>query len=202
MSITGSGIGIGEVEECGGVRSDSFHIVISKTCIYISLLQVNEYVPISCPMMVNNPDDLSIPSSSSSTPSSHFPAFDSPSRHRQPASYHANPERVSVPAEDASNDGVPNSASIDERQRIYSNNRRSTESFLQLMWLALKDKVLIMLSIAAVISLALGLFQDFGTPKKPSDALHWVEGAAIVVAILIVVSYLFPLVMFLYLITL
>ena len=181
----------------------------------------SDYVP----KLVNNPGspvptssvdyDLSIPSSSSSTPSSHIPAFDStnpnstnrgiftfpPSRHRQPASRDANTERVSAPAEDASNDGPAYSASIDERQRIYGNIRQS-KSLLQLMWLALKDKVFIMLSIAAVLSLALGLFRDFGTPKKSSDALDWVEGAAIMVAILIVESYLFQLVMFLYLITL
>jgi Ca2+-transporting ATPase len=58
------------------------------------------------------------------------------------------------------------------------------------MWLALKDKVLILLSIAAVISLALGLFQDFGTPRQPGDApVDWVEGVAIMVAVLIVVDF-------------
>ncbi|KAH8108635.1 hypothetical protein DFH11DRAFT_1632328, partial [Phellopilus nigrolimitatus] len=34
---------------------------------------------------------------------------------------------------------------------------------LLLMWLALKGKVLVLLSIAVVVSLALGLFQDFAT---------------------------------------
>lgn len=46
-----------------------------------------------------------------------------------------------------------------------------------------------MLSVAAVISLALGLFQDFGTPRKDDEPpVDWVEGVAIVVAIAIVVS--------------
>ena len=46
-----------------------------------------------------------------------------------------------------------------------------------------------MLTVAAVISLALGLFQDFGT-QRPDGApkVDWVEGVAIMVAILIVVS--------------
>ena len=55
------------------------------------------------------------------------------------------------------------------------------------MWAALKDKVLILLSIAAVVSLALGLFQDFGTPRETftcgdngevctEPPVDWVEG--------------------------
>ena len=52
-----------------------------------------------------------------------------------------------------------------------------------------------MLSVAAVVSLALGLFQDFGTHRTPDDGppVDWVEGVAIVVAILIVVSASDPL---------
>jgi len=47
----------------------------------------------------------------------------------------------------------------------------------------------ILLSIAAVISLALGLFQDFGTPRPEGEPpVDWVEGVAIVIAIAIVVS--------------
>ena len=56
-----------------------------------------------------------------------------------------------------------------------------------------------MLSIAAVVSLALGLFQDFGAPRQtvqcgndPSQQCNlpqvdWVEGVAIIAAIVIVV---------------
>ncbi|GLB40161.1 putative this magnesium-dependent enzyme catalyzes the hydrolysis of ATP coupled with the transport of calcium [Lyophyllum shimeji] len=82
-------------------------------------------------------------------------------------------------------------ASVDERRRVYGPNilpTRPSKSLLQLMWLALKDKVLVLLSIAAVISLALGLFQDFGTPRPPGEApVDWVEGVAIMVAVAIVV---------------
>ena len=46
----------------------------------------------------------------------------------------------------------------------------------------------VLLSIAAIVSLALGFFQDFGTPRPPGEPpVDWVEGVAIIVAILIVV---------------
>ncbi|CAL1717041.1 unnamed protein product [Somion occarium] len=82
-------------------------------------------------------------------------------------------------------------APLEERHRVYGENvlpTRKTKSLLQLMWLALKDKVLVLLSIAAVVSLALGFFQDFGTPRPEGEPpVDWVEGVAIVVAIAIVV---------------
>ncbi|WVF71734.1 calcium-translocating P-type ATPase, PMCA-type [Kwoniella sp. CBS 6097] len=94
-------------------------------------------------------------------------------------------------------------ASMDDRRNIYGRNtlpERKSKSLLQLMWIAFKDKVLILLSVAAVVSLALGLYQDLGTEpevifnddcpapvgcKEPQ--VDWVEGVAIVVAVLIVV---------------
>lgn len=62
-----------------------------------------------------------------------------------------------------------------------------------LIFEAMKDKVLILLSVAAVVSLALGLYETFGQDaeydaegkKKPK--VEWVEGVAIIVAIVIVV---------------
>jgi len=65
------------------------------------------------------------------------------------------------------------------------------KSLLLLMWMALKEKVLVLLSIAAIISLVLGLFQDFGTPQKSGEApVNWVEGIAIMSTIIIIVSKL------------
>ncbi|KAH8978943.1 E1-E2 ATPase-domain-containing protein [Lactarius akahatsu] len=88
----------------------------------------------------------------------------------------------------------PNSASayettIKDRQRIYGQNifpKRPRKSLLLLMWLAILDKVLILLSTAAVASLVLGLSQDFG-PTRPQAGhpVDWVEGVAIITAILI-----------------
>lgn len=45
----------------------------------------------------------------------------------------------------------------------------------------------ILLTIAAVVSLALGFFQDFGPSKPVGPKVDWVEGVAIIIAILIVV---------------
>lgn len=65
---------------------------------------------------------------------------------------------------------------------------KKSKSLLELAWLAYNDKVLILLTIAAVVSLALGLYQTFGTPHEPGEPkVEWVEGVAIIVAILIVV---------------
>ncbi|KAK2460984.1 hypothetical protein APHAL10511_007454 [Amanita phalloides] len=82
-------------------------------------------------------------------------------------------------------------ATLEDRRRVYGDNvlpSRPSKTLLYLMWSALNDKVLILLSIAAVISLALGFFQDFGTPRpKGEPPVDWVEGVAIVIAIAIVV---------------
>ncbi|PFH53183.1 hypothetical protein AMATHDRAFT_138450 [Amanita thiersii Skay4041] len=87
--------------------------------------------------------------------------------------------------------GPPFHATLDDRRRVYGENilpQRPSKTLLQLMWSAMKDKVLVLLSIAAVVSLALGLFQDFGTPRTDGEPpVDWVEGVAIMIAILIVV---------------
>ncbi|KAI9146609.1 Calcium-transporting ATPase [Paramyrothecium foliicola] len=52
-----------------------------------------------------------------------------------------------------------------DRRRIFSENRLPTKknkTLLQLAWQTYNDKVLILLTIAAVVSLALGLYQTFG----------------------------------------
>ncbi|KAK0960895.1 plasma membrane calcium [Friedmanniomyces endolithicus] len=76
---------------------------------------------------------------------------------------------------------------FEDRKRIFSDNRlpeRKAKSIFQLMWLAYNDKVLIVLSVAAVIALALGLYQALGTKAGGVD---WIEGVAIMVAIIVVV---------------
>jgi Ca2+-transporting ATPase len=65
---------------------------------------------------------------------------------------------------------------------------RKPKNIFQLAWIAYNDKVLILLTCAAVISLALGLYQTFGVEHKPGEpAVEWIEGVAIIVAIVIVV---------------
>ncbi|TVY75650.1 Calcium-transporting ATPase [Lachnellula suecica] len=78
-----------------------------------------------------------------------------------------------------------------DRKRVYKDNRlpvKKGKSFLQLVWITYNDKVLILLSIAAAVSLGVGLYQTFGTAHDAEHPpIEWVEGVAIIVAIAIVV---------------
>ncbi|KAI8710463.1 Calcium-transporting ATPase [Fusarium sp. LHS14.1] len=78
-----------------------------------------------------------------------------------------------------------------DRLRVFRDNRlpqMKGKTLLQLMWITYNDKVLILLSIAAVISLAVGLYQTFGGEQKEGGPkVEWIEGVAIIVAIAIVV---------------
>ncbi|TEA13833.1 Calcium-transporting ATPase 2 [Colletotrichum sidae] len=78
-----------------------------------------------------------------------------------------------------------------DRKRVYRDNRlpdTKQKSLLQLVWITYNDKILILLTIAAVVSLALGLYETFGQEHQPGEPrVEWVEGVAIMVAIAIVV---------------
>ncbi|RMD41721.1 hypothetical protein DV735_g3401, partial [Chaetothyriales sp. CBS 134920] len=78
-----------------------------------------------------------------------------------------------------------------DRKRIFKDNRlpeKKAKTFWQLVWIAYNDKVLILLSVAAVISLALGIYQTVRpSPSEAHEArVEWVEGVAIMVAIAVV----------------
>jgi P-type Ca2+ transporter type 2C len=77
------------------------------------------------------------------------------------------------------------------RSAVFGANRlpeRKTRNILQLMWLAFNDKVLILLSVVATISLALGLYQSLGQPHAPGQPrVEWVDGVTIMTAVIIVV---------------
>jgi len=76
-----------------------------------------------------------------------------------------------------------------DRQRVFGRNvlpERKSKTLLRLIWEALQDKVLILLSVAAVVSLALGLYQTFGQVHHDGAQVEWVEGVAIIIAIVIV----------------
>lgn len=77
-----------------------------------------------------------------------------------------------------------------DRKRTFRDNRlpeKKPRSIFQLAWIAYNDKVLMLLTVAAVVSLALGLYQTFapqgdeGEEEEPK--VEWVEGVAILVAI-------------------
>ncbi|KAF2788731.1 calcium-translocating P-type ATPase [Melanomma pulvis-pyrius CBS 109.77] len=86
---------------------------------------------------------------------------------------------------------APSKEAFSDRKRVFSDNRlpeRKPKSIFELAWMAYNDKVLILLTCAAVISLALGLFQTFGQKHEPGEPkVEWIEGVAIMVAIAIVV---------------
>jgi Ca2+-transporting ATPase len=80
-----------------------------------------------------------------------------------------------------------------DRKRVFKHNMlpaKKSKSFLQLMWEAYyKESVLILLTVAAVISLALGLYETFGVDHGPNapPSVDWIEGCAICVSIAVVV---------------
>lgn len=91
------------------------------------------------------------------------------------------PERASKPESD----------SFIDRSRVFGKNvlpAKAATPIWTLMWNACKDTVIIVLTVAAVISLALGLYERFGTVPEPGapPSLDWVEGVAIIIAIVIV----------------
>ncbi|KKZ67804.1 Ca2+-transporting ATPase [[Emmonsia] crescens] len=72
-----------------------------------------------------------------------------------------------------------------DRLRVYQSNKlpeRQADGFLILLWRAYNDKIIILLTIAAVVSLSLGLYETFSGGSQ----VEWIEGVAICVAILIV----------------
>lgn len=76
-----------------------------------------------------------------------------------------------------------------DRKRIFKDNRlpeKKAKSIFELAWIAYNDKVLILLTVAAVVSLALGIYQS--SSRQDGESVQWVEGVAIAVAIIIVVA--------------
>ncbi|KAK3314088.1 hypothetical protein B0H66DRAFT_371380 [Apodospora peruviana] len=111
--------------------------------------------------------------------------------------YGANGDTEPVPKADAAAAGAPPPPDhkagngFADRRRIFQENRlpeKKSKTLLQLAWITYNDKVLILLTIAAVVSLALGLYQTFGAKHEAgTPKVDWIEGVAIMVAIIIVV---------------
>ncbi|KAF9937658.1 plasma membrane calcium [Modicella reniformis] len=94
--------------------------------------------------------------------------------------------------------------SFADREQYFGRNvlpKRKPKSIFELMWIALQEKILILLLIAAVVSIALGIYEDYGVEHVPAEKFNkdytsylaidpkisWVEGVAILVAVIIVV---------------
>ncbi|KAJ4160183.1 hypothetical protein NW754_003308 [Fusarium falciforme] len=76
-----------------------------------------------------------------------------------------------------------------DRRRVYGENRvpkNKPKTFLQLLWLAFDDKLMFLLTASATVSLALGIYQSV-TNKKGGARLEWVEGVAILIAVIVIV---------------
>jgi Ca2+-transporting ATPase len=78
-----------------------------------------------------------------------------------------------------------------DRKRIFQDNTippKKQPNILQLIWMTYNDYVLFLLTAAAIVSLAIGLYQTFGTAASPTNPrVEWVEGVAIITAIIIIV---------------
>ena len=78
-----------------------------------------------------------------------------------------------------------------DRKLAFQDNTLPTKkprTIFQLMWMAYNDFILLLLTAAAVVSLVVGLYQTFGTVHTPSNPpIEWVEGVAILTAIIIIV---------------
>ncbi|PKS05493.1 hypothetical protein jhhlp_008871 [Lomentospora prolificans] len=76
-----------------------------------------------------------------------------------------------------------------DRIRVFGENilpRRKQKSFFRLAWIAFNDKLIMLLSVSATISLALGIYQSVD-PEEEGSNIEWVDGVTVVVAILVIV---------------
>lgn len=74
-----------------------------------------------------------------------------------------------------------------DRLRVFKDNRlpeKKPDSIWVLIWKTYNDRILILLTIAALVSLALGLYETF----SGGSSADWIEGVAICVAVIIVVA--------------
>ncbi|KAB8228250.1 E1-E2 ATPase-domain-containing protein [Aspergillus alliaceus] len=78
-----------------------------------------------------------------------------------------------------------------DRRRMFGNNHlpvKKQPNIFKLMWMAYNDHVLFILTGAAIVSLALGLYQALATKHSARNPpVEWVEGVSIIVAIIVIV---------------
>ncbi|GAB1197258.1 hypothetical protein APSETT444_006551 [Aspergillus pseudonomiae] len=78
-----------------------------------------------------------------------------------------------------------------DRTKAFGTNHlpvKKQPSIFQLMWMAYNDHVLFFLTGAAIVSLALGLYQALATKHSARNPpVEWVEGVSILVAIIVIV---------------
>jgi Ca2+-transporting ATPase len=91
------------------------------------------------------------------------------------------------PDEHFANDKV----GLQERTEFYGRNKLpeiKQTSFFSLVCGAFNDKTLVFLSIASIVSLGIGLFEDFYLHKdSPEPKIKWIDGVSISIAVIVVV---------------
>ncbi|KAK1689552.1 calcium-translocating P-type ATPase [Colletotrichum godetiae] len=109
----------------------------------------------------------------------------------QEATGHQEPSFATSGAQPSATTHHADANGFTDRTRVYGKNilpAKKATPLWKLMWGAYNDKVIILLTVAAAISLALGLYETFGAEHDPEEGqpVDWVEGVAIIAAILIV----------------
>ena len=83
------------------------------------------------------------------------------------------------------------SGQFQDRLRVFKDNRlpvKDKPSIMKLFWNAFNDRILILLTVVAFISLVLGVYEAVGVERLPGEpqSVDWVEGVAILAAVVIV----------------
>jgi len=82
---------------------------------------------------------------------------------------------------------------LEHRQDVFGSNTippKPPKTFLELVWEALQDVTLIILEVAAIVSLALSFYKpplEEGAEEEEQHNTEWIEGLAILLAVVIVV---------------
>ncbi|EPB81850.1 hypothetical protein HMPREF1544_11434 [Mucor circinelloides 1006PhL] len=87
------------------------------------------------------------------------------------------------------------SETFTQRRQVFGSNVLPTVeevTLLQLMWESFQDKTLILLTLSAMVSLTVGIYEDIHTIEYDSfgnkiPGVKWVEGVAIIIAVVLVV---------------
>ncbi|KAK2608535.1 hypothetical protein QQS21_002881 [Conoideocrella luteorostrata] len=111
------------------------------------------------------------------------------SRESRPPAIRSVPPSSTHPLHHALRLGENSDSRYADRRRIFGANRlprRRQKSFFKLMWIAFNDKLLILLTISACISLAIGIYQSV-TAEEGYSNIEWVDGVTVVIAIVIIV---------------
>ncbi|KAI8991185.1 hypothetical protein BDF20DRAFT_909002 [Mycotypha africana] len=145
------------------------------------------YQPISLKDITSDPSQLKDPSPSDAAAVAPAPAAE-PTHNRIKKSH------TGLSIKSATND-THHSHQDTVRSGIFGINTLppvKAKNIFQLMWMAFQDKTLILLAVAAVVSLAVGIYEDIAIPEYDHQGnkiagVKWVEGVAIIIAILIVV---------------